>query len=141
MSIYVVNKNNKNNFNNIIVSSNKNDNAHIIISNSLDIILKSIDIKTIISNFNNKNDILFNLTKLNKKYIKGFVYRIMQGLYVFNKYKSNEKYNNNILFHIPQLNKIDKNNLFSIIEYSNFSRNIINEPSNIFGSFSFVLLT
>ena len=67
MSIYVVNKNNKNNFNNIIVSSNKNDNAHIIISNSLDIILKSIDIKTIISNFNNKNDIFFNLTKLNKK--------------------------------------------------------------------------
>jgi leucyl aminopeptidase len=146
MSIYVVNKNNKNNFNNIIVSSNKNDNAHIIISNSLDIILKSIDIKTIISNFNNKNDILFNLTKLNKKYIKGFVYRIMQGLYVFNKYKSNEKYNNNILFHIPQLNKIDKNNLFSIIEYSNFSRNIINEPSNIFtpeklGSYACSLFT
>ena len=131
MSIYAVNKNNKN-ANNIIVSSSRNDNANIIISNLLDIILKSIDIKTIVNNLNNKKDILFNLKKLNKKYIKGFVYRIMQGLYVFNKYKSNQKINNKILFHIPQLNKIDRNELFSIIDYSNFSRNIINEPSNIF---------
>jgi len=130
MSIYAVNKNK--NVNNIIVSSSKKDNANIIICNLLDIILKSIDIKTIVNNLNNKNDTLFNLTKLNKKYIKGFVYRIMQGLYVFNKYKSNQKINNNILFHIPQLNKIDMNDLFSIIDYSNFSRNIINEPSNIF---------
>ena len=131
MSIYAVNKNNKN-VNNIIVSSSRNDNANIIISNLLDIILKSMDIKTIVNNLNNKKDILFNLKKLNKKYIKGFVYRIMQGLYVFNKYKSNQKINNKILFHIPQLNKIDRNELFSIIDYSNFSRNIINEPSNIF---------
>jgi leucyl aminopeptidase len=130
MSIYAVNKNK--NVNNIIVSSRRNDNANILISNLLDIILKSMDIKTIVNNLNNKNDTLFNLTKLNKKYIKGFVYRIMQGLYVFNKYKSNKKINNNILFHIPQLNKIDKNELFTIIDYSNFSRNIINEPSNIF---------
>jgi leucyl aminopeptidase len=131
MSIYAVNKNNKH-VNNIIVSSSRNDNANIIISNLLDIILKSIDIKTIVNNLNNKKDTLFNLKKLNKKYIKGFVYRIMQGLYVFNKYKSNKKINNNILFHIPQLNKIDRNEIFSIIDYSNFSRNIINEPSNIF---------
>jgi len=145
MSIYVVNKNNKT-VNNIIVSSNKNDNANIIISNVLDIILKSIDIKTIVNNFNNRNDILFNLTKLNKKYIKGFAYRIMQGLYVFNKYKSKKKINNNILFYIPQLNKIDKDNLFRIIDYSIFSRNIINEPSNIFtpekfGSYACSLFT
>jgi len=130
MSIYAVNKNK--NVNNIIVSSSKKENANIKICNLLDIILKSIDIKTIVNNLNNKNDTLFNLTKLNKKYIKGFVYRIMQGLYVFNKYKSNQKINNNILFHIPQLNKIDRNELFRIIDYSNFSRNIINEPSNIF---------
>ena len=131
MSIYAVNKNNKN-VNNIIVSSSRSNNTNILITNLLDIILKSIDIKTIVNNLNNKNDVLFNLTKLNKKYIKGFVYRIMQGLYVFNKYKSNQKINNNILFYIPRLNKIDRYNLFSIIDYSNFSRNIINEPSNIF---------
>ena len=131
MSIYAVNKNNKN-VNNIIVSSSRSNNTNILITNLLDIILKSMDIKTIVNNLNNKNDVLFNLTKLNKKYIKGFVYRIMQGLYVFNKYKSNQKINNNILFYIPQLNKIDRYNLFSIIDYSNFSRNIINEPSNIF---------
>ena len=131
MNIYAVNKNNKN-VNNIIVSSNRSNNTNILISNLLDIILKSIDIKTIVNNLNNKNDVLFNLKKLNKKYIKGFVYRIMQGLYVFNKYKSNQKINNKILFHIPQLNKIDRSELFRIIDYSNFSRNIINEPSNIF---------
>ena len=128
MSIYVINKN----VNNIIVSSHRIDNANIIINNSLDIILRSIDIKTIINNINNKNDIVFNLSKLNKKFIKAFIYRITQGLYVFNKYKSNEKINNNILFNIPQFNKINKNNLLSIIDYANFSRNIINEPSNIF---------
>jgi leucyl aminopeptidase len=131
MSIYIINKNNKN-VNNIIVSSHRTDNANIIINNSLDIILRSIDIKTIVNNINNKNDIIFNLSKLNKKFIKAFVYRITQGLYIFNKYKSREKINNKILFNIPQLNKINKNNLFSIIDYSNFSRNIINEPSNIF---------
>ena len=143
MSIYVVNKNNKN-VNHIIVSSHRTDNANIIINNSLDIILKSIDIKTIVNNINNKNDIVFNLNKLNRKFIKAFVYRIMQGLYVFNKYKSYEKIKSNILFNIPQFNKINKNNLFSIIDYSNFSRNIINEPSNIFtpekfGSYASVL--
>ena len=77
MSIYVVNKNNKN-VNNIIVSSHRTDNANIIINNSLDIILKSIDIKTIVNNINNKNDIVFNLNKLNRKFIKAFVYRIMR---------------------------------------------------------------
>ena len=109
MSIYIINKNNKN-VNNIIVSSHRTDNANIIINNSLDIILRSIDIKTIVNNINNKNDIIFNLSKLNKKFIKAFVYRITQGLYIFNKYKSREKINNKILFNIPQLNKINKNN-------------------------------
>jgi hypothetical protein len=49
----------------LIVSSSRSNNTNILISNKLDIILKSMDIKTIVNKLNNK------------KYIKGFVYRIM----------------------------------------------------------------
>jgi leucyl aminopeptidase len=139
MNIYVnniniinnINKNNKK-VGNIIVSSNNADNANIIINNSLDILLKSIAIKEFINNINYKKDVLFNLQKLNKTFIKGFIYRIIQGLYVFNKYKSIKKINNNITFYVPQLIKSDIDSIYSIINYSNLSRNIINEPSNIF---------
>ena len=146
MSIYVDNiditnsitKNTKNNKNIIIVSSKSgasgasdNDNANILIKNPLDILLKSNDIKDFLSNIY-KGDVQFNLQKLAKEFVKGFIYRIVQGLYVFNKYKSIKKKESNILFYAPQLNKADIENLFSIINYSNLSRNIINEPSNIF---------
>ena len=146
MSIYVDNiditnsitKNTKNNKNIIIVSSksgasgaSNNDNANILIKNPLDILLKSNDIKDFLSNIY-KGDVQFNLQKLAKEFVKGFIYRIVQGLYVFNKYKSIKKKESNILFYAPQLNKADIENLFSIINYSNLSRNIINEPSNIF---------
>lgn len=103
--------------------------ADIIINNSLDILLKSISIKDIL---NNKKDVLFNLQKLNKAFVKGFIYRIIQGLYVFSKYKSVNKEHTNILFYSPQLSKADIDSLFNVLNYSNISRNIINEPSNIF---------
>jgi len=154
MSIYIDNiditnsitKNTKNNKNIIIVSSKSGDssdssdsgdsgdsgnNANILIKNPLDILLKSNDIKDFISNIH-KGDVQFNLQKLDKVFVKGFIYRFVQGLYVFNKYKSIKKKECNILFYAPQLNKADIEKLFSIINYSNLSRNIINEPSNIF---------
>ena len=142
MSIYldnidITNKIDKNNKNIIVVSSKSSEssksdsNANILIKNSLDILLKSSDIKDFLSNIH-KGDVQFNLQKLDKVFVKGFVYRIIQGLYVFNKYKSIKKKDSNIIFYAPQLNKVDIDNLFSIINYSNLSRNIINEPSNIF---------
>jgi leucyl aminopeptidase len=111
----------------ITVSSSKS--ADILINNALDILLKSINIKEYL---NNKNDVLFDLQKLNKVFVKGFIYRIIQGLYVFSKYKSIKKEHNDILFYAPQLNKADIDSLFDIINYSNLSRNMINEPSNMF---------
>ena len=142
MSIYVhnidiTNKINKNNKNIIIVSSKsgvsseRGNTANILIRNSLDILLKSNDIKDFLSNIH-KGDVQFDLQKLDKVFVKGFVYRIIQGLYVFNKYKSIKNKERNIIFYAPQLKKIDIDSLFSIINYSNLSRNIINEPSNIF---------
>ena len=146
MSIYIDNiditnkiTNSNKNKNIIIVSSKSgerserggNDNANILIKNPLDILLKSNDIKDFLSNIR-KGDAQFNLQRLDKEFVKGFIYRIVQGLYVFNKYKSIKKKESNILFYAPQLNKTDIGNLFSIINYSNLSRNIINEPSNIF---------
>ena len=65
-------------------------------------------------------------------FVKGFIYRIIQGLYVFSKYKSVNKEHTNILFYSPQLSKADIDSLFNVLNYSNISRNIINEPSNIF---------
>lgn len=103
--------------------------ADIIINNPLDILLNSISIKDIL---NNKKDVLFNLQKLNKVFVKGFIYRIIQGLYVFSKYKSINNDITNILFYAPQLSKADIDSLFNVLKYSNISRNIINEPSNIF---------
>ena len=103
--------------------------ADIIINNPLDILLNSISIKDIL---NNKKDVLFNLQKLNKAFVKGFIYRIIQGLYVFSKYKSINNDIINILFYSPQLSKADIDSLFNVLNYSNISRNIINEPSNIF---------
>jgi leucyl aminopeptidase len=130
-NINIISKHNKN-IGNIIVSSNNADNPNILINNSLDILLKSIIIKEFINNINYKNNILFNLQKLNKIFIIGFIYRIIQGLYVFNKYQSIQNKNNNITFYVPQLIKKDIDSIYSIINYSNLSRNIINEPSNIF---------
>uniref|UniRef100_A0A6C0LCH9 Cytosol aminopeptidase domain-containing protein n=1 Tax=viral metagenome TaxID=1070528 RepID=A0A6C0LCH9_9ZZZZ len=111
----------------ITVASSKS--ADILINNALDILLKSINIKEYL---NNKNEVLFDMRKLNKVYVKGFIYRIIQGLYVFTKYKSIKKEHNDIIFYAPQLNKADIDSLFGIINYSNLSRNMINEPSNMF---------
>ena len=99
MSIYIDNIDitnkitNSNNKNIIIVSSKSGEsggNANILIKNPLDILLKSNDIKDILSNIR-KGDVQFNLQKLDKVFVKGFVYRIIQGLYMFNKYKSIKK--------------------------------------------------
>jgi leucyl aminopeptidase len=138
MSIYV--DSNINIINNISSSRNGHSNhsvitvassksADILINNALDILLKSINIKEYL---NNKNDVLFDMRKLNKVFVKGFIYRIIQGLYVFSKYKSIKKEHNDIIFYAPQLNKADIDSLFGIINYSNLSRNMINEPSNMF---------
>lgn len=110
-------------------AKDKAGNTNIIINNSLDILLNSISIKDFL---NNKKDVAFDLQRLNKAYVKGFIYRIIQGLYVFSKYKTNSKEQMGISFYAPQLNKADIDYMFCIINYSNLSRNIINEPSNIF---------
>jgi leucyl aminopeptidase len=116
----------------VIVSSSKAEKADMVINNSLDILLKSANIKDFMSNMNKKG-VVFNLQKINKALVKGFVYRIIQGLYSFNKYKSTKgSPHNNIIFYTPQLNKGDITQLLGVIHYSNLSRNIINEPSNIF---------
>jgi leucyl aminopeptidase len=103
--------------------------ADIRINNSLDILLKSMTIKDIL---HNKNEVSFNLQKLSKVFVKGFIYRMIQGLYVFTKYQRIKKKQANIFFYAPQLSKADIDGLYSILYYSNLSRNIINEPSNIF---------
>lgn len=103
--------------------------ADIQINNSLDILLKSMTIKDIL---HNKKEVSFNLQKLSKVFVKGFIYRMIQGLYVFTKYQRIKRKQADIFFYAPQLSKADIDGLYSILYYSNLSRNIINEPSNIF---------
>ena len=135
MNIYFIkdihNNNNNNNNNNIINVSSSN-NSDICIKNHLDIINASSEIKIIIKYNNNfKKNIIFNLEKLDSKYIDAFIYRILQGFYTFDKYKQNIKSNKNIYFYVPKLSNENKKNLITIIYGSNITRNLINEPSNM----------
>ena len=138
MNIYVENIDIKNTINASKTSSvitvattakEKAKNTDIIINNHLDILLNSISIKEFL---NNKKKVSFDLRRLNKAYVRGFIYRIIQGLYVFTKYKTDNKEHTSISFYAPQLSKADIDSLFDVLNYSNLSRNIINEPSNIF---------
>lgn len=124
------------NKNNIINVSS--DNCDICIKNHLDIINASAKIKTIIKYNNNfKNQIIFNLEKLNKNFINAFIYRILQGVYSFDKYKSNV-IKRKLYFYTPILSNENKKNLLSIIKGSYITRNLINEPSNISTPVNFV---
>jgi len=105
--------------------------ADIQINNFLDILLKSMSIKENQSLYR-KEQLVFNLQRLNKVFVKGFIYRMLQGLYVFTKYQRIKKKQSGILFYAPQLSKADIDSLYSILYYSNISRNIVNEPANIF---------
>jgi len=105
--------------------------SDIQINNFLDILLKSMSIKENQSLYR-KEQLVFNLQRLNKVFVKGFIYRMLQGLYVFTKYQRIKKKHSGILFYAPQLSKADIDSLYSILYYSNISRNIVNEPANIF---------
>ena len=128
--ITIINEGNLEHATNIITVSSKAANADIRINNSLDILRKSMTIKEHLHNDN--KEVIFNLQKLNKVFVKGFIYRMLQGLYVFAKYQRIKKKQTAILFYAPQLSKADIDGLRSILYYSNISRDITNEPSNIF---------
>jgi uncharacterized protein YaiI (UPF0178 family) len=53
----------------VIVSSSKAEKADMVINNSLDILLKSANIKDFMSNMNKKG-VVFNLEKINKALVK-----------------------------------------------------------------------
>lgn len=111
-----------------VAAATKSD---IQINNFLDILLKSMSIKENQSLYR-KEQLVFNLQRLNKVFVKGFIYRMLQGLYVFTKYQRIKKKQSGIIFYAPQLSKADIDSLYSILYYSNISRNIVNEPANIF---------
>ena len=119
-------------YNNNIINVSSSNNSDICIKNHLDIINASSEIKIIIKYNNNfKKNIIFNLEKLDSKYIDAFIYRILKGFYTFEKYKQNIKSHKNIYFYVPKLSNENKKNLITIIYGSNITRNLINEPSNM----------
>jgi len=122
-----------NNDNPIIVSST-NRNVDIYINNILNIVIASSNIKSIFKykSQDKNNKILFDLSSLKNVFINAFVYRIIQGIYSFEKYKTSNIIEKNISFYIPQLSNINKEELLKVLEASKITRDIINEPSNIF---------
>ena len=112
--------------NTINISSYKSLNS-IHIKTVLDIINLSNNISTFITyNPQMKKELIFDISKLDKNLIDAFIYKISQGLYSFEKYKKDNKCIK-VLFYAPQCKG---NAIINIIKSCNFTRNLINEPSN-----------
>lgn len=131
MKIYFVNNINNNNHNVIKVATNKK-NCDINIRNHLDIISISKKIKTLLNYNNNfKKKVIFNLEKLDNRFVEAFIYRILQGNYYFDKYKKITRERTILYFYVPRISCTNRKNINEIINGSYITRNIINEPSNI----------
>ena len=113
----------------IIVSSVMNNSVDFYINSILSIILAS---KIIKNKINLKKHICFDISLLQDKFVYAFIYRILQGLYTFNKYITHNKSSTllNISFYAPQLSYKDKKHFLNLLDNANYARNIINEPSN-----------
>tara|TARA_B100000795_G_scaffold269969_2_gene261475 strand:- start:8449 stop:9720 length:1272 start_codon:yes stop_codon:yes gene_type:complete len=110
----------------INISSYKSLNS-ICIKTILDIINLSNNISIFVSyNSQMEKELIFNLSKLDKNLIDAFIYKISQGLYSFGKYKKSRKCIK-VLFYAPQCKN---NTIIDIIKSCDFTRNLINEPSN-----------
>ena len=130
MKIYFVN--NINDSNNVIKVASMKKICDIQINNHLDIINVSSKIKTLLNYNNNfKKKAIFNLEKLDIKFVEAFIYRILQGNYYFDKYKKNNIERTVLYFYVPQMKFESRRNITSIINGSYITRDIINEPSNI----------
>ena len=130
MKIYFVN--NINDSNNVIKVASMKKKCDIQINNHLDIINVSSKIKTLLNYNNNfKKKAIFNLEKLDIKFVEAFIYRILQGNYYFDKYKKNNIERTVLYFYVPQMKFESRRNITSIINGSYITRDIINEPSNI----------
>ena len=130
MKIYFVN--NINDSNNVIKVASMKKICDIQINNHLDIINVSSKIKTLLNYNNNfKKKAIFNLEKLDIKFVEAFIYRILQGNYYFDKYKKNNIERTVLYFYVPQMKFESRRNITNIINGSYITRDIINEPSNI----------
>ena len=114
-----------------IVSSKNSKDCHIFINNFVSILMASKNIKSILKyKRNDGNDIIFDISQVNRLFINAFIYRIVQGLYTFDKYISAAKKESIISFYAPQLSTKNKKYIVNIIENVALTRNMINEPSN-----------
>jgi leucyl aminopeptidase len=119
------------NANNLVVSSKKREGCHIFIETFVSILLASVDIKNLLKYKQNKQnkDVTFDISQLKKEYVKAFIYRIVQGIYTFDKYIS-KKRQRGVYFYAPQISAKIKKSICNIIANAGMTRDIINEPSN-----------
>jgi leucyl aminopeptidase len=112
----------------LVVSSKRREGCHIFIDNFVSILLASVNIKNILKYKQNK-DVSFDISQLKKEYIKAFIYRIVQGIYTFDKYISKKK-QRGVYFFAPQISAKNKKDISNIIANAGMTRDMINEPSN-----------
>lgn len=127
------------------VCSVKTSNCDIYINGFVNIINISSKINDIIKYKLNitKSDlsnIIFNLENLHKRYIKGFLNRIIQGLYNFDLYKTETTTINskkNISIYAPQISMKKKYDILIFLKHANKARDLLNKPSNKSTPFTF----
>lgn len=111
----------------IKVGSNNKYHCDIYINNFIDIIETVENINMKLSKF---KTISFDIQYLYKDFVKSFINRIIQGLYTFNKYKTNNINRLFINIYAPQISIQQKNAILKMLSCANISRNLLNEPSN-----------
>jgi leucyl aminopeptidase len=109
-----------------IVSSKTKKDCHIFIRNFVNILMAS---RTIKKRLEYKQNVVFDISQVKNGLVKAFIYRIVQGIYTFDKYISKKK-EYNVSFYAPQLTAKNKNYIMRMIENASLTRDMINEPSN-----------
>jgi leucyl aminopeptidase len=110
----------------IIVSSKNKKECHIFIRNFVNILMASKNIKKALEY---KNNVVFDISQVKNVLVKAFIYRIVQGIYTFDKYIS-KKRGFNVSFYAPQVTAKSKKYIIHMIENAGLTRDMINEPSN-----------
>ncbi len=110
----------------IIVSSKNKKDCHIFVKSFVNILMASKNIKKALEN---KHNAIFDVSQVKTVLVKAFIYRIVQGIYTFDKYISKKKVVN-VSFYAPQLSTKSQKYIVGIIENAGLTRDMINEPSN-----------
>lgn len=120
----------KPNKNCIKVCSDKGSNCDVYINNFVHIMNAGNSFNSFIMKERFSRDIILDISHLKKVFIQGFLNRVIQSFYEFNKYKTEKNKEISIKVYAPQLSTIKKKHILELQVYAKYTRDLINEPSN-----------